>query len=129
MPRLIPTPEQILRTTQADLYFIRFTNGQRAYRAGVDPEGKSTLDTWLAGHLPDARLELMGPSEFSGILCGGIGADYAFHVSVEGIAEFAAYWEGPDGSSRDPRWQCIWYPLEEFERRIAEHGDPLTWAY
>lgn len=129
MPRLIRSPEQILRATQADLYFIRFSHGQDAYRAGKEPAGKRELEAWLSQHIPDTRLELIGPSEFSGMLCGGIGDDYAFHIAPDGIEQFAAHWEHPDGSSLDPRWQCIWYPLKEFERRIAEHGDPLSWDY
>ena len=124
MPRLVLSPEQILRTTLTDFYFIRFTDGLQAYRAGREPDGKAVLEEWLCQHLPDARLELIGPSEFAGILCGGIGSDYAFFVGEEGIAQFASRWEHPDGSSIDPRWQCIWYPYSEFERRLAEHGDP-----
>ena len=127
MPRILRTPEGILRETKADMFFVRFANGKEAHRRGNEPAGKKELEDWLQTNLPGTRLELIGPSEFSGILCGEIGGDYAFFSSEAEISQFSKVWEDGNGQSLDPRWQCFWYPMEEFQRRLDKFGDSRSW--
>ncbi|MFZ2854347.1 MAG: hypothetical protein WAZ34_09590 [Rhodocyclaceae bacterium] len=124
MPRLIRSPEEILRTTGRDIFFIKFSAGAKAYKAGRDPDGHTELVNWFAKHLPHVTPELIGPSEFSGWICGGISGDLYLNWTKADIATFSAAWENEDGDSLDSRFQCYHYPIAEFERRVAEHGDP-----
>jgi len=127
MPRILRTPEDILRETKTDLFFVRFTNGLEAHCRGKEPAGKKEMEDWLQTHLPGTRLELIGPSEFSGFLCGGIGGDYAFFASEAEVSQFAKVWEDESSHSLDPRWQCFCYSIEEFWRRLNKFGDPRSW--
>lgn len=126
MPSLIRSPEEILCTTHADLFFIRFKNGAQAHPAGRDPDGQAELFAWLGEHFPHVTPELIGPSEYSGWICGGITGDVYLNWTEADVVTFSAAWEDANGDSIDPRFQCYHYPFTEYQRRLREHGDPRT---
>lgn len=127
MPRSIRTPEDILRETNRDLYFVQFTDGDKAQRAGREPDGKPELLAWLATHMPHVNVEVIAPSEFSGYLQGGFTGDLALHWLDDDVTTYAAAWEDADCCTTDPRWQVIWYSQDIFAKRISENSDPRTW--
>ena len=127
MPRLIRRPEDIIRATGGDIFLIHFTDGAEAYEAGREPEGYADLVNWLATHQPHVIPELIGPSEFSGWVCGGICWDLYLNWTEGDVVAFSADWENLDGGSVDSRFQCYRYPVATYERRLAEHGDARTW--
>ena len=129
MPTLIRTPEDVLRATGRDMYLIRFPNGARANQAGRDPDGHADLMAWFSTHQPHVKPELIGPSEFSGWIYGGITGDLCLNWTEADAAAFSAVWEDANGSSLDPRFQSYFYPLSLYEQLVAEHGDPRSREY
>ena len=126
MPQLVRTPEEILRETGQDMYFIRFADGIEAQEHSREPAGRGDLVACFKANLPNMQLKLFGPSEFSGIVSGCIGADwYLANCTPTDIFRFLADWKFPDGKSIDQRFQCIHYQLQTYTRRLAEQGDPL----
>ncbi len=112
MVKLIRTPEQILREEYGkDLYLIIF-NDAKNYSWEPSPGHKELL-AWFNTALPHTKIELLGPSEKSGIIMGGprkqqIRVDF----DAESIAIFTARWEDEHGKSIDARWQCYLMPYE-----------------
>lgn len=126
MPYLIRAPEEILRATGQDIHFIRFRDGLAAHNEGREPSGKAELCAWLARHQPHVVLELIGPSEFSGWILGGIGGDwYVANWTTADITAFSVEWEDVGGKSCDERFQCYCYPYAEYQRRSAMAAGPL----
>ena len=124
MPRLLRSPETILRSTGQAIYFVRFADGDKAVRAGRPPNGEADLRAWLTAHLPHVTPEPIGPSEFSGWVCGGFSGDLYLNWTANDVAAFAAAWEDDNGDSLDPRFQCYQYPVATYEYLLTEHGDP-----
>jgi hypothetical protein len=125
MPMLVRTPEEIIRTTGQGIYLIRFKEELDGFGGWPNPAGKDELVEWFKTHQPHVQLELIGPSEFSGMICGGIGNDwYIANWTEEDVVTFSAAWEKEDGGSVDARFQCFSYPVYEYERRLTEKGDP-----
>lgn len=126
MPQLVRTPEEILRETKRDLYFIRF------HEAGwLGPWGpvtaRSEVEAWFAEHLPHIAIEPMGPSELSGILSGGCDRDMYVDFDEAALKHFVEVWENPDGSYKDPRWTCYYMSYEAFMKTspVADGPHPL----
>lgn len=111
MPRSFRSPEQVLRDTQQDLYFIQFD-------ASFDDEppipGKDELLAWFQRELPDVAWEDLGPFEELGYLSGGCGVLVRVGLDEATAKHFAAAWENEDGSSKDPRWVCYLYTYQQF---------------
>lgn len=108
MPELLRTPEQVLRETKRDLFFIRFNQWVPWEPARVP--GKQTLFRWFKQHLPQVTLELLGPSEHSGFIEGGVGGTWRVDFDKASLDVYCRAWEKPDGTPKDPRWTCCIYP-------------------
>ena len=105
MPQLIRTPEQILREEYGkDLYFITFEDAE-PFSWEPSP-GHMELLAWFNTTLPHVKIELLGPSEKSGILCGVLEQQIRVDFDAESVAIFSARWENEQGASIDARWQC-----------------------
>ena len=114
MPLLIRTPEEILRATRKDLYFIR----DMGMDAGWNAKGVKMILHWIRKNLPETPIERIGPSEYSGYIVGGC-FDTWVDFSPEGLQAFMERWETPDGKSIDERFQCFLYPFNEWREK---HG-------
>lgn len=101
MPMLVRTPEDILRSEKKDLYILRSLENEDR-----DAPGLLMIQEWIRQNLPGTHMELLGPSEHSGVILGGIGRDLWVDLSAEGLATFCARWE-IDNQSVDPRFQCF----------------------
>lgn len=75
-------------------------------------------------------MELLAPSEYSGILEGGINGTTWVDFSPQGLKRFCHTWENDDGGSTDPRFQCYVMPYADwFEghgRFVPTRDKPLT---
>ena len=123
MPMLVRTPEAILREQKKDLYILRSNEAQRRNAPGL-----LMVQNWIKLHLPGTHMELLGPSEHSGMIIGGIGRDIWVDFSADGLATFCTRWEN-DNQSIDPRFQCFVYPYAKWyqERgRFVPTGDKPT---
>lgn len=111
MPQLVQTPEQVLRKTKRDLYLIRFKKCNFS-----DPDeipGRREVERWFAKHLPATELEILGPSEGSGFISGGIGRLLRVDFTPQALEYFIGVWENPDGSYKDERWDCVCMPYAD----------------
>ena len=97
MPELIRTPEQIFREEGKDIYFIKFSDRHSPARM--------EMLNWLSETMPGARVESLGPSEYSGVIEGYFG-DLRIDFSESDLAKYCARWEDAAGKSLDPRFQC-----------------------
>lgn len=113
MPMLVRTPEDILRIEKKDLYILSSLENE-----GRDAPGLLMIQEWIRQNLPGTHMELLGPSEHSGMILGGIGGDIWVDFSPEGLATFCAEWE-VDNQSVDPRFQCF---VRLYETWFREHG-------
>ena len=124
MPRLIRSPEQVIRETGRDIYMISFKVPVWFEHRERIP-GRSELLAWFSENLPSVKIEELGPSEFSGVISGGVGTHLWVDFHEQGLGVFCDVWETPDGSSKDSRWQCFLYTTAEYQRQLRESGDPL----
>ena len=113
MPMLVRTPEDIFRAEKKDLYVIH--SKEEVER---DAPGLLMIKEWVKANLPGTKMELLAPSEHSGMICGGIGKMIRIDFSPEGLQAFCDRWEQNDASV-DPRFQCFIYP---YERWWNKHG-------
>jgi len=65
MPMLVRTPEQIFRAEKKDLYVICSNEPHARHGPGL-----LMIQQWITEHLPDTAMELIGPSEYSGMISG-----------------------------------------------------------
>lgn len=108
MPMLVRTPEDVLRAEKKDLYILRSSETEQRNAPGL-----VMIQGWIKEYLPGTHIELLGPSEHSGMIIGGIGRDVWVNFSVEGLATFCARWE-KDDQSVDPRFQCFVHPYAQW---------------
>jgi len=120
MPRLVRTPEEVLRKTRRDLYYIKFHQADACVRDMDDIPGRRDILDWFARECPKVRLEDLGPPETSGIISGGIGILVRVVFDKKSLAKYCAAWENADGSSKDPRWTCYIYPYAQYRKNAAE---------
>ena len=113
MPQLIDTPESWFRREQRDLYFFKFTDEDENENATDE------LTKWFRQYLPATKLFKVGPSEYSGYICGGP-THLAVDFDNQSLETFCASWEHPDGKSRDHRWQCWCYPFSKWIEKIND---------
>ncbi len=113
MPMLVRTPEDILRAEKKDLYILRSTETEQRNAPSL-----MMIKAWINEHLPGTHMELLGPTEHSGMIIGGLGRDVWVNFSTEGLATFCASWE-KDDQSVDRRFQCFVYPYAQW---YQEHG-------
>lgn len=126
MPRIIRTPEDILRKTRQDLYFVRFTDGFAANLDDRPVDGQAEFQAWFKTHQPHVVLEAIAPSEFSGFISSrSIGEIALLNWSDADIKAFAEAWETEDGGSLDPRWQVFLYRQEDLRQRESLSHAPL----
>lgn len=117
MPRLIRTPEEILREEKRDLYYVEFSSVDGIFDERENPPGRAELIAWLEKHAPQCQIEPLGPSERSGWIVGGIHGRIRVDFDAEGLAEFCRVWENPDGMSNDPRFQCMLIRYVDWKRK------------
>ena len=123
MPLLVRTPEQILRAERKDLYIIRSLEKQEREAPGL-----TMIQKWIGKNVPGTGMELLGPSEYSSILVGGIGRDVRVDFNPETLKKFCERWEDANGKSVDKRFQCLVYPfykwLQERARFVPRRDKP-----
>ena len=117
---LVRTPEQVLRETRCNLYFIQFSQSPFEMGKIEDIPGRKELRAWFAKECPEIELENLGPPEGSGWISGGIGILMRVGFDKASLAKFCAVWENADGSSKDPRWQCHIYGYRDYLKRAKE---------
>ena len=136
MPQLIRTPEQIFREEAKSIYVIQFKNydDDESGESAEDCEDKKIsaseeIKAWIAKNLPGTLIEPMGPSEHSGWIIGYFG-DLRIDFPEDGLKQFCAKWEAPDGASVDDRFQCYLMPyqrwFEEYGHYVPSNQQPIT---
>lgn len=123
MPRLVPSPEDIIRKTGQDIYCIIFKKAD-AFNPEKSIPGKADLLDWFKSTLPETPVQDLAPSEFSGFISGGIGIQIHVQFDEASLATYCAAWEDASGANKDPRWQCFIYTVSEYQRAREKHGDP-----
>lgn len=113
MPMLVRTPEDIFRAEKKDLYVLHSNE-----KVDRDAPGLLMVKEWVNTHLRGTKMELLAPSEHSGIISGGIGKMVRIDFTPEGLEAFCDRWEKNDASV-DPRFQCFIYPYDKWWN---EHG-------
>ena len=113
MPMLIRTPEEIFRAERKDIYAIHNLEGKSRNTPGM-----ALIEQWLKVNLPGTKMELLAPSEYSGMICGGINGTLRVDFTPEGLQQFCDRWE-VDNASVDSRFQCYIRPYQEW---FQEHG-------
>jgi hypothetical protein len=113
MPQLIQTPEQVLRETKRDLYFIRFKDAALGSSTKKIP-GRREILAWFKRELPHVELEDLAPSEASGWIGGSAGVLLRIAFDESSVAKYSEVWEHADGSSKDPRWGCYCCSYKDF---------------
>jgi hypothetical protein len=119
MPQIVRTPEQVLRETKHDLYYIGFHEWDPFKGSKQQAPGKSELLQWFQNRLPHVELEELAPSEFSGYITGGFGQCLRVDFGESDLDLYVATWEEPDGASKDERWTCYHYPLDMYLAKVA----------
>ncbi len=114
MPMLVRSPEQIFRAEKKDIYLIRSL--EERYESNAP--GLVMIRKWIEDNLPETRTELLAPSEYSGVILGGIGRELRVDFSPEGLQRFCERWEKND-KSVDDRFQCYLWP---YDRWYQKHG-------
>jgi len=116
MPTLIRIPEEVLRQTRRNLYYIRFNVDPFKIEEKEDIPGRKELLDWFAKECPEVELEDLGVAQIGDmvILSGCIGFLLRVDFDKASLAKFCTTWETPEGASLDPRWQCIVYPYKHY---------------
>lgn len=109
MPLLVRSPEEIFRETRRDIYILRSQEEDDRQRSGL-----AMILNWVKQELPGTHMELIAPSECSGIIEGGINGSTWVDFSPQGLERFCKVWEREDGGSIDPRFQCYLMPYDEW---------------
>lgn len=120
MPQLIRTPEQIFREERCDVYYLYFNQDDLVGRATRDE-----MQTWFQQHMPNSPVEAMGPSEYSGWICGGP-AMLRIAFTDADLKKFCEVWETPDGTSIDPRFQCYLSPYQNWWDKHGQYVPTLA---
>lgn len=122
MPMLVRTPEEIFRAEKKDIYVLidQEDSEEDEFMGGSSEpsEGLIMIKQWLKENMPTATQELLAPSEYSGVICGGIGRVLRVDFSPTQLKQFCDRWEIND-KSVDPRFQCFIMP---YQRWYEEHG-------
>jgi len=138
MPVAIRHPEEIMRETKQDLFFMEFLFKDKWYsffpefdklslisREDVkdynDPPGRQEILDWLADNLPDTKWETLAPKERSGVLAGGVYGRLCIHFDEASLKKFCDRWE-VDDRSVDPRFQLGLFYYKEFAEQ--DQGPP-----
>lgn len=114
MPMIVRTPEDIFRAEKKDFYAIHNLEGDDS----PDSSGIVMIAQWIKDNLPATKTELLGPSESSGWISGGMDGSFRVDFAPEGLERFCDRWEA-NGESVDPRFQCFIHPYQKW---FEEHG-------
>ena len=127
MPMIISTPEAWFRTKGCDFFEFRPTEVDAGFFSQRAKKLPSLLTDWLSATFAHRRLQRLGPSEYSGYICGGPSMD-VIEMSPEEVDIYSAQWEDATGKCNDDRWQCYQLPyevwLEKFSRIEVSLGRP-----
>jgi hypothetical protein len=132
MPLLVRSPEEIFRAEKKDIYVIHSNE-----EVEEDAPGLVMIQQWIRDQLPGTAMELLAPSEYSGVILGGIGHMVRVDFSVEGLKTFCDRWEINDDSI-DPRFQCFIYSYQKWydkhgcfapTREKPQGKGPVVWWY
>ena len=137
MPRLINTITSYFFKKQRDLYFVRFTQVDRSGFMGMPKNcvpsqipGRKELLTWLKENMPHVEV---GPiytfTSESGFIVAPYDGSLYVDFSEEDAQKYADVWENPDTSCKDPRWQCYFYPLEQYKEKYGGRTPDPTEFY
>jgi hypothetical protein len=111
---LIRTPEEIFRTEKKDIYAIENLEGESSQDSGM-----VDITDWIQANLPGTKTELLAPSEYSGIIAGGINGRLRVDFTPAGLQMFCDRWE-KDNASVDPRFQCYIYPYQKWFEKYGQ---------
>ena len=138
MPIAVRSPEEILRTTKADLYFIEFlfpgkvytmldsrepeNNPTNRFENGpadcpvdrMNPPGRAEIIDWIESNLAGTKWEILAPHERSGFIVGGIEGRICVHFGSDELEKFCSKWE-VDNHSIDPRFQLGYIRYEVWQ--------------
>ncbi len=114
MPSLISQPEALFREHGKDLQVIGYREtetlkgkkAEAAYR-----KAQVSLKMWFKINLPETKLSIVGPSEYSGWIIGGP-CYYIADLTSEALAAFNKAW----GS--DSQWYVYDWPVAEWRKRV-----------
>lgn len=120
MPQLIETPEGWFRTRQKDLYVLKYRvddefdwGSNKAVNAlnKKYKKDQKILSKWFSVNLPETKLEIVGPSEYSGYIIGGP-SSIVTDFNETSLAAFHAAWGNVDSP-----WQV---ELESYDKWLAQ---------
>jgi len=120
---MVRTPEDVLRQTRCNLYYIKFHIEDRRFlhsRNIEDIPGRRDIFAWFKRECPEVELENLAPPEESGFIEGGIGILVRVAFDKKSLAKYCAVWENADGSSKDPRWTCYIYRYAQYLKNAPE---------
>lgn len=108
--------DQIRRKERKDVYVVHFSNVDR--RSDDAAIARNRLLEWLKENLPDAYTETLSLIAFFRVdpQLPAIRVDF----DEAGLAKFCAEWEEPDGTSRDPHFQCYIESFADWRALIAD---------
>jgi hypothetical protein len=106
---------QIRREERKDVYFVHFSNADG--RSGNAAIARNRLLEWLKENLPDTPTEVLSPISIFRV--DPPLADIRIDFDEAGLAKFCAEWELPDGTSRDPHFQCYIESFADWRAEIA----------
>jgi hypothetical protein len=100
MIKKIRTPDEVFRREKTDIYFIDFREQKDSQRGLSQLE----IENWLSKHLPEVKIELLGPFENSMFIEGGP-LMFRLIISDIDLKKFCEQWEDKHGKSVTNRFQ------------------------
>lgn len=121
MPYLIDSPEGWFRKRQKDLYSLTYRWPENTDEL-PEPEQKAIqeknrrdclqLTAWFDANLPTTERQQLGPSEYSGWVCGGPGS-IAIDFDPAGLVAFKEAW-----GSNDSPWELEHESIAEWQQKL-----------
>lgn len=123
MPQLVDTISTYFFKKQRDLYFVRFNDVKRGVFDAPEGDfdwqkipGRQELLDWLSENMPEIEVgKIFLYKDDDGILQMPYDGSIYIDFTPEALAKFDARWEDAEGKCVDSRWQCYWYPLEQYK--------------
>ena len=124
MAMLVRNIDEFFYEYKKDLYLIKFRNNEPdkspisfTTEEEREPDGKQEIVNWIKENLPKTTVMPIFPFSYdSGILCEPYDGSIALLWDEHDRDKFEKTWENQNGSSKDPRFQLFWYPLELYKQ-------------